>query len=115
MTSKLILGPLGFSFKGQRYQVGTFREILMTLCGIVNRVHGQDFQKVLSLRGRRKPYFATDYRGMNSPQEVPGTGIYVETVLSANAVRDRCNELLEIFGYQPDDLQVEFRQHQAGR
>ena len=52
---------------------------------------------------------------MNQPREIPGTGIYVETNLCANDVRDRCNELLAIFGYQPGDLQVEFRQSQAGR
>ena len=101
--------PVAFRFKGQRHQVSTFREILMTLCEMLNGEHGQDFQKVLTLRGRRKPHFSTDYRGMNSPQEVPGTGIYVETVLSANAVRNRCNELVTLFGYQPSDLQVEFR------
>jgi hypothetical protein len=107
--------PTGFRFKGQRYHVGAFKEILMTLSEVLHREHGRDFQKVFALRGRRRAYFGQDYKEMTEPREIPGTGIYVETCLSANAVRDRCNDLLAIFGYQPGDLQVEFRQSQGGR
>ncbi len=81
----------------------------MTLSKVLHREHSSDFHKVFALRGRRKPYFGQDYKGMQSPHEIPGTGIYVETCLSANAVHDRCNDLLAIFGYRTDDLQVEFR------
>ena len=107
--------PVAFRFKGQRHQVSTFKEILMTLSEVLYREHGREFQKVFALRGRRRAYFGQDYREMTTPQEIPGSGIYVETCLSANAVKDRCHELLAIFGYQPGDLQVEFRQSQTRR
>lgn len=107
--------PVAFRFKGQRHQVSTFKEILMTLSEVLHREHGREFQKVFALRGRRRAYFGQDYREMTAPQEITGTGIYVETCLSANAVKDRCHELLALFGYQPGDLQVEFRQSQTGR
>ena len=87
----------------------------MTLSEALHREHGRDFQKVFALRGRRRAYFGQDYKEMNSPQEISGTGIYVETCLSANAVRDRCNDLLAIFGYKPLDLRVEFRQPSTKR
>lgn len=107
--------PAAFTFRGQHYEVSTFKEILLKLSEVMHREHGQDFQKVLALRGRRRAYFAQGNREMTEPREIPGSGIYVETCLSANAVRDRCHELLALFGYQPSDLQVEFRQSQAGR
>jgi len=107
--------PTGFQFKGKRYQVSSFKEILMTLAEVLYRAHGRDFEKVFALRGRRRPYFGKDYKGMTEPREIPETGVYVETCLSANAVRDRCNDLLAVLNHSPDDLQVEFRQSQAGR
>jgi len=107
--------PIAFRFRGQHHQVGAFKEILLKLSEVLHREHGQDFQKVLALRGRRRAYFAQSDREMTEPREIPGSGIYVETCLSANAVRDRCHELLALFGYQPSDLQVEFRQSQTGR
>lgn len=107
--------PVAFRFQGQRHPVSTFKEILMTLSKMLHCKHGQEFEKVFVLRGRRRAYFGPDYREMNSPQKIDGTDIYVETRLSANDVKDRCHELLALFGYPPGDLQVEFRQSQTGR
>lgn len=107
--------PVAFRFKGQRHQVGAFKEILMKLSEVLYSEHRREFQKVFTLRGRRRAYFSQDYKEMTEPREIPSSGIYVETCLSANAVKDRCNDLLAIFEYQSSDLQVEFRQSQTGR
>lgn len=80
--------PVAFALKGERRSVSTFKEILLGLSAILYRDYQSDFSRVLSLRGRKRAYFSRDLRGMKFPQEIPGTGIYAETNLSANAIRD---------------------------
>ncbi len=98
---------VAYTFGGQRRGVSTFKEVLIGLCQDLYRVHGTDFGRVLTLRGRRRAYFSRDSRGMTSPQEIPGSGIYAETNLSANSIMDQCNNLLGLFGYSRNQLQVE--------
>ena len=60
-------------------------------------------------RGRGRRYFTREPDGLQEPREIGQTGIYMETCLSANAVRDRCYELLGAFDLPPDALTVELR------
>ena len=84
-----------------------FKDILIGLCQILHRVHGKEFARVLTLRGRKRAYFSQDFKGMTSPQEIPGSGIYAETNLSANSIMERCNDLLALFKYAVDELLVD--------
>ena len=102
--------PVAYSFKARRHEVSSFKEILVGLCRTIYEERGQDFDRICSLRGRKRPYFARDYRNMTAPQEIPGTGIYAETCLSANAVRDRCQDVHALFGYASEDVVVELAQ-----
>lgn len=99
--------PTAYTFKGQRYAVSTFQDILMGICDSLYQAHSGDFARVLTLRGRRRVYFSRDFKGMIVPKEIPGSGIYAETNLSAQGVIKRCGELLALFGYSSDALRVE--------
>lgn len=99
--------PIAFVFQGYRHPVSSFKDILVGLCSLLYKAHSSDYDRVLSLRGRKRVYFSRDFRAMTSPAEIPGAGIYVETNLSANNTLERCTELLEMFGYSRDDLKVE--------
>jgi len=101
--------PAAFVFQGERQGVAAFKDILVSLCGLLHGAQGQNFEQVLSLRGRKRAYFSRVPNEMLEPREVPGSGIYAETNLSANTIRDRCRDLLNLFGYSADDLQVELR------
>ena len=101
--------PLAFLFNGRRFEVRTFKDVLVKLCQVLVGAHGQEFRQVLRLRGRRNSYFSEEYEGIREPREIEGTGIYAETNLSANAIRDRCRVLLELFRYSSDALRVELR------
>ncbi len=99
--------PVAYTFSGQRRAVSTFKEILVGLCQDLHRAHGANFARVLTLRGRRRVYFARDSRDMRSPQEIPDTGIYAETNRSANSIMDQCGDLLALFGHSRNELGVE--------
>lgn len=101
--------PMAYNFRSQRYSVSTFKEILIGLCEVLYRLHGTNFERVLELCGRKRVYFSREFKGMTSPQEIPGSRIYAETNLSANAIMERCNELLDLFGHARDELRVELQ------
>lgn len=99
--------PLAFVFRGERHAVSSFKDILMGLSSILLTQHGPDFDKALSLRGRKREYFSRDFRSMTAPTEIDQSGIFVETNISANNIIARCNDLLAVLGYPQSDLQIE--------
>jgi len=101
--------PSSYTLRGKRYSVSTFKEILIGLCEALHQLHRADFERVLVLRGRKRDYFSREFGRMTSPQEIPGSSIYVETNLSANSIMQRCNELLDLFGHARDELRVELQ------
>ncbi len=102
--------PIAYRFKGERREVSTFRDILLGLCERLFREHYSELERVLALRGRKRPYFARDYQDcqrMFAPREIKGSGIYAETNLNANNVIKMCCDVLEKLGYSREDLEVE--------
>jgi hypothetical protein len=103
--------PRSFTFLGQVHEVTTFKAILVELAQMLQTKYPIEFwNRVGELqRGRGRRYFTREPDGLQEPREIGQTGIYMETCLSANAVRDRCYELLGAFDLPPDALTVELR------
>ena len=102
--------PVAYSFNGERHSVGTFKEVLLGLCASLYRIHKNQFDRVLDLRGRTKAYFSRHRRGMTEGRKIEGTAIFAETNLSSNGVMERCGEVLELLGHSREELQVELRE-----
>ena len=101
--------PEGYWFDGEYQSVRTFYEILMGLCEVLYRKHSMDFEQVFNLRGHRREYFSRDYKILRQPKGIADSGIYVETHLSANAIIQRCHQLLNLFGYSENILEIKVR------
>jgi len=99
--------PRSYTFRGETRPVSTFKDILVGVYGDLASMMGADFERVLSLRGRKRAYFSREPQRLTTPQEVGSTGIYAETNLSANGIMDRCASVLALFGLPPEDLTVE--------
>lgn len=98
--------PNGFRFLGVSHSASTWKSILVGLCSEIATRHPNTFTKLLDLKGRKRNYFARDYRNMTSPEPIPATSIFVETNLSANDAAKRCDQILQMFGYRPEDFEV---------
>ncbi len=98
-----------FVFKGTRYEVRSWRDMLMEICNIMVNAHRNSFEQVLNLVGRKRPYFTKSPGELRSPERVNGTDIYVEVNLSANSIVKLSRDILALFGYGPDDLSIEVR------
>ncbi|MFC1793769.1 restriction endonuclease subunit R [Planctomycetota bacterium] len=101
--------PIAYRFEGERCPVRSFKNILMGLCEALYGKHGTEFERVFNLRGRKREHFSRDYRNMTDPKEIVDSGIYVETNLSANGIIGRCYQLLDLFDYHKNVLEIEFR------
>ena len=71
-----------------------------------NKSHREYFKNVLTLTGRKRPYFSIDPNQLRNPERIRGTNIYVETNLSANSVVKLTTKILELFGYDLKQLEI---------
>lgn len=101
--------PVTFTFNEKRYEVTSWREMLIRLCEIVYSAHRNRFEDVLSLKGKTKPPFSRNAGGMASPIQINGTSIFVETHGAAQALVKRAIRLIVHFGYDENDLSFETR------
>lgn len=93
-----------FAFKKAKFEVKSWKELLTKVCETLVNSHKNQFDKVLTLKGRKRPYFTTNSNELRTPEKINNTNIYVEINLSANSIVKLCYELMAIFGYTKNDL-----------
>jgi predicted type IV restriction endonuclease len=91
---------VGFTLDGKRYKSSSWKNLLLSICEIVSAEHKTDFSRVLSLKGRKRPYFSRNQNELRASERVQGTDISVETNLSANSIVNLCQDVLSMFGYK---------------
>lgn len=99
----------GFSFWGARHRVNSWIDLMLELCGLLITRHGSDFDRVLSLTGRKRPYFSHNPDVLRVPRKLDNTKLYVESNLSANSIVKVCLDVLSLFGYSDSELMIESR------
>ena len=71
--------------------------------------HRDQFDKVLNLVGRKRPYFTKNPGELRIPERINDTDIYVETNLSANSIVKLSKNILVLYEYAESDLSIEVR------
>jgi len=100
---------VAFTFKGTRYPVRSWKEMLIKITNLMLSAHRGQFDKVFNLRGRKRPYFTRNPNELRNPEKIDNTEIYVETNLSANSIVKLSKNIIALFGYKEDDLSIEAR------
>lgn len=101
--------PKSFTFLGQPQKVKKWKEILTSVCNILSTSRGEEFEKVLDLKGRKRLYFSRDPEDLKEPRKVTGTDIYVETNFNASNLYSIALKVLKLFGYSEEDIHIETR------
>lgn len=100
--------PIGFSLWGESEEVRTSKEIWIRLAEKLEQKHREDFDRVLSMKGRKRVYTSRDpkllYR--STSKSIGKSGIFLELNFSAPDIEKRCKELLVLFGYSESDLEI---------
>ncbi|TVQ54532.1 MAG: ATP-binding protein [Spirulina sp. DLM2.Bin59] len=95
-----------FLFNGNEYEVTTWRELLIMTCTLMKLHHNKEFAQVLEIRGRKNAYFSKNPEDLKSSEKISGSGIYVETSLSANQIVKFVHRIITVFGYSEDSLDI---------
>ena len=96
-----------FYFRGTRYEVDSWRGLLLELSKLMNAAHRSDFDKVLGLKGAKRSYFSRNEDLLTTARKIPETGIFVEQNLSARNITRVCRRLIALFGYSEEELKIE--------
>ena len=99
--------PVAFAFNGSRYEVKSWRGMLIRLCDIVYSAHRNHFEEVLNLRGKSRPPFSRNDNDLVYPAQINGRDFFVETHGTANMVVRRAEDLIAYFGYNKNNLSYE--------
>ncbi len=99
--------PPVFMFIGERYTGKSWRNVFIELCALMHTMYPSDFERVLELRGTKRPWFSRSPDDVRRPALVPGTDIYADTNLSAKDIVRQSKRIVSLFGHSEDDLVME--------
>ncbi|NOS35961.1 MAG: hypothetical protein GQ522_04930, partial [Deltaproteobacteria bacterium] len=105
--------PFGFILKGRPYpRKRNWIDLYQKLCEVLRELDAERFdsipdcREIISTHG--KPYFSKDHHTLRSPMKV-AEGVYAESNLSANLIRDNILRLLKIFEISKEKLTIYLR------
>ena len=102
--------PEAFTFNGARHEVPSWKEMILKLCKILYADHADFEQRVLEIRGSQgRRFFSRNADDVSEGLEINGTGIYVDTHVSAESAKRFAEKVITEFGYDKDDLSFEIR------
>ena len=101
--------PVAYTLFGVRHEVRTFRDVLLGVCATLHERSPAEFERVLELRGRVRPYFSRNPDDLHEAVQVARSGIFAEMNLSASGVVERCEQVIELCGFDPREFGVETR------
>ena len=99
--------PAVFMFLGRRYTGKSWKDVFIEICALMHTMYPSDFERVLELRGTKRPWFSHDPNDVRRPALVPGTDIYADTNLAAKDIVRQSKRIVSLFGHSPDDLVAE--------
>ena len=93
-----------FVFEGRKYEVKYWKDVLIGVTEIMLEKHRDQFSQILSLVGRKRPYFTKDPNELRVAERIDETDIYVEINVSANEIVRLSRKIIALFGYSKDSL-----------
>jgi len=95
-----------FEFKGTRYEANSWKDVLFQICNIMLATHKDQFEEVLKLSGRKRPYFSRNPDDLRGAERINGTDIFAEVSLSADSIVRLSRSVISLFGYSEDELSI---------
>lgn len=101
--------PSSFTFIGKNYNVRYWKDILLQVCRILykkNNMLFESFPKDTSMEGKRSKVYSFTKGDLRSPKKIEGTGVYVETNMSANHILKEIIKLLNKYGMDYNEFKI---------
>ena len=100
--------PIAYTLLGTRYEVRTFRDILLGMCATFYDLDPTTFRGVLTAESTRK-YFSENGATLRNAAEIADSGMFVEIELRAAYLEARCQEVVDLFELDETDFTIEVR------
>jgi predicted type IV restriction endonuclease len=96
-----------FSFQGKKYDVHSWKSMVLKICEVLHEKHRDDFESILyiSLDGRN--CFSRNPHEFLECEKIGDTEIYLDLHLAVKDILALCKEILLLFGYKENDLIIE--------
>ncbi|HIH36299.1 MAG TPA: restriction endonuclease [Methanocellales archaeon] len=98
-----------FCLRGKRFETKYWKDMMLQISKLMAEEHEEKFDSVLTIAGRKRPFFSKNPEDLRSPEQIDGTDIYAETNLSSYSMMRLSKNLLSLFGYQESDLTMEIQ------
>ncbi|RJP74546.1 MAG: restriction endonuclease subunit R [Candidatus Zixiibacteriota bacterium] len=95
-----------FVFDGKRYDADKWIQLLSKICDLMRLQFSKDFDRVLNLQGKVRPYFSLNENRLRAPQKIPNTDIFMETNLGAESIAKLAYKVILLFGYKKNSLEI---------
>jgi hypothetical protein len=113
-TSRGALAPVdvtghrirGAEFAGERLNVSSYKDLMLTLIGRLQKLHRNDFNSKAAQVSGRYPYFSSDPKKLRSPKKIDEM-LFVETNLNSRLIVDICRRLITTMGHTQDELKLD--------
>lgn len=96
----------GYVLWGVRHSEHKWAGLWLGVAEAVHERHPHDFDRALQLRGRNRQYIALSSETHTNSRRIGTSPYYAETNLSSIGCKLRARDLLRLFGYRDDDLEV---------
>jgi hypothetical protein len=100
---------IAFLLNGSKYEVSSWKELLITVCNLMRSNHESEFDEVLTLKGRTRSLFSNDPSQLKRSEKIQGTDIYVEINLSSDQIMKNVKKIIALFGYREDSISFEIK------
>jgi hypothetical protein len=96
-----------FSFQNKKYDVHSWKAMVLKMCEILHEKHRDDFESILyiSLEGRN--CFSRNPHEFLECEKISNTEIYLDLHLTVKDMLALCKEILLLFGYKENELIIE--------
>lgn len=95
-------------FLGTKHAVTKWREAFEAVLSDLVKLDRKRFEEVApTLVGKKRPYVTADPSKLRQPGKIPDTPLYFETNLSAQSLAKLAWELVDLMGYDREELQFE--------
>ena len=98
--------PTGIRLWGDYQEVTFWKDVLVRVVTALYRRHPTTFDRVLGLRGRKRPWISDDAGEFLNPRQIGSSAYYLETNLSASDIRKRSIAFMAEFSHSSSDLEI---------
>lgn len=96
----------GFALWGTRYSERTWVGVWLKVVEAVYDRHSNEFERAFQLRGRSRQYISSSTDGPRRSRRIGTSPYYAYVYLNAAQCERHARELLELFGYRADELEI---------